>query len=570
MNAKMLQYCRSIAEAVDEGRIKDGKTLNALKLKEGKRLGLERLPSNPDILANLQKHSLKLREILSIKPLRTLSGVAPVAIMTKPISCPHGTCIYCPGGPESFFGSVPQSYTGHEPATMRAISNNFDSYLQAMNRISQYYATAHNPEKLELIIMGGTFPSFPREYREEFVSCAFQAANDFSEMFFEGNGFSPEKFNEFFSHGEKHFGAEVKEKLLRMKRPANIEREHARNEKAKARIVSLCIETKPDWCREKEVNEMLGLGTTRVELGVQSIYNDVLKYTNRGHGVEDSVEATRLLKDSGLKVAYHMMPGQPLSSKEKDIEMFREIFANPDFRPDGLKIYPCMVMPGTALARLYEKGRFTPLSTGEAAEIIAEASRFIPYYARVYRIQRDIPTKFALAGIDRNNLRQIVEMKMSETGIKGRDIRARETGINRGKGVEADYSEMKIVAGEYAASSGTEIFISIEDEKNDLIAGFCRLRKPFRPFRKEFTENTCCIRELHVFGPAVALGEKNPESEQHKGFGKRLVLEAEKIAAEKFDAGKMLVISGVGARDYYARKLGYGREGAYMSKRLEK
>ena len=570
MNAKMLQYCRSIAEAVDEGRIKDGKTLNALKLKEGKRLGLERLPSNPDILANLQKHSLKLREILSIKPLRTLSGVAPVAIMTKPISCPHGTCIYCPGGPESFFGSVPQSYTGHEPATMRAISNNFDSYLQAMNRISQYYATAHNPEKLELIIMGGTFPSFPREYREEFVSCAFQAANDFSEMFFEGNGFSPEKFNEFFSHGEKHFGAEVKEKLLRMKRPANIEREHARNEKAKARIVSLCIETKPDWCREKEVNEMLGLGTTRVELGVQSIYNDVLKYTNRGHGVEDSVEATRLLKDSGLKVAYHMMPGQPLSSREKDIEMFREIFANPDFRPDGLKIYPCMVMPGTALARLYEKGRFTPLSTGEAAEIIAEASRFIPYYARVYRIQRDIPTKFALAGIDRNNLRQIVEMKMSETGIKGRDIRARETGINRGKGVEADYSEMKIVAGEYAASSGTEIFISIEDEKNDLIAGFCRLRKPFRPFRKEFTENTCCIRELHVFGPAVALGEKNPESEQHKGFGKRLVLEAEKIAAEKFDAGKMLVISGVGARDYYARKLGYGREGAYMSKRLEK
>ncbi len=570
MNAKMLQYCRSIAEAVDEGRIKDGKTLNALKLKEGKRLGLERLPSNPDILANLQKHSLKLREILSIKPLRTLSGVAPVAIMTKPISCPHGTCIYCPGGPESFFGSVPQSYTGHEPATMRAISNNFDSYLQAMNRISQYYATAHNPEKLELIIMGGTFPSFPREYREEFVSGAFQAANDFSEMFFEGSGFSPEKFNEFFSHGEKHFGAEVKEKLLRMKRPANIEREHARNEKAKARIVSLCIETKPDWCREKEVNEMLGLGTTRVELGVQSIYNDVLKYTNRGHGVEDSVEATRLLKDSGLKVAYHMMPGQPLSSREKDIEMFREIFANPDFRPDGLKIYPCMVMPGTALARLYEKGRFTPLSTGEAAEIIAEASRFIPYYARVYRIQRDIPTKFALAGIDRNNLRQIVEMKMSETGIKGRDIRARETGINRGKGVEADYSEMKIVAGEYAASSGTEIFISIEDEKNDLIAGFCRLRKPFRPFRKEFTENTCCIRELHVFGPAVALGEKNPESEQHKGFGKRLVLEAEKIAAEKFDAGKMLVISGVGARDYYARKLGYGREGAYMSKRLEK
>ncbi len=582
MASKTVQFCREVIEAVEQGGVEDKQALDRLKLRIGKKLGIASIPSNPDILAHSQAPSGRLCQILSIKPLRTLSGVAPVAIMTKPFNCPHGTCIYCPGGPNSFFGNVPQSYTGHEPATMRGISNSYDSYLQSMNRISQYYAMAHFPEKLELIIMGGTFPSMPQSYQEEFVSGAFQAANDFSEMFFENGEFNAKKFNEFFPRNtEGTDGGIIKvgsmkkawsntEKLLCLKKPADVEREHARNEKAKVRIVTLCIETKPDWSKEGHINEMLALGATRVEIGAQSTYDEVLKYTNRGHSVKDTIEATQLLKDSALKVTYHMMPGQPLSTHEKDVAMFREIFEKDDFKPDALKIYPCMVMPGTALAKLYEKGRFNPLGTEEAAEIIAEAKKYFPEYMRVHRVQRDIPTKFALTGIDRNNLRQIIEKKLAEKGIKCRCIRCRESGINFQKGVRTDYSAVELVERRYAASGGKEVFISFEDKTNDTMVGFCRLRKPYRPFRKEFTESTACIRELHVFGQQVGIGKDNSESQQHRGFGKKLVQRAEEIAHDEFGSDKMLVISGVGARGYYSEKLGYGKEGAYMVKRLGK
>ncbi|MCR4335095.1 MAG: tRNA uridine(34) 5-carboxymethylaminomethyl modification radical SAM/GNAT enzyme Elp3, partial [archaeon] len=561
METKLQQFCIEIIDAIENGKINTKEELNRFKLEIGKKFGLSGVPSNPDILNHSKKPSKKLSKILSIKPLRTLSGVAPIAIMTKPINCPHGTCIYCPGGPNSFFGNVPQSYTGNEPATMRAINNSYDSYLQTMNRLSQYYSTAHNPQKIELIIMGGTFPSFPFEYQEEFVSGAFQAVNDFSEKMFPKGKFDSGKFNKFFSEQNKAFDKNLKEKLLKQKHIPNVEKEHLRNEKASVRIVTMCIETKPDWCMEKEIDQMLKLGTTRVELGVQSIYNEVLKYTNRGHTIEDTIEATRLLKDSGLKVTYHLMPGQPLSSKEKDIENFKELFANPDFKPDGLKIYPCMVMPGTALEKLYEKGKFTPLNTEEAADIISEAKKYFPTYTRVHRVQRDIPTKFSKSGVDKNNLRQIIEEKAREKGIKCKCIRCRESGINQGKGIETDYSRVEMVEKEYEASKGKEIFISFEDTKNELIIGFCRLRKPWKPFRKEFTKKTCIVRELHVLGMEVGIGETNSESTQHKGYGKKLIERAEKIAKEKFDADKLLVISGVGAREYYLKKLGYKRDG---------
>jgi len=570
MHTKLKKYCESIVSAIEEGKICTREELNKFKLTQGKKLGIEAIPSNPDILGNSRIISAKARKLLSIKPRRTLSGVAPVAIMTKPINCPHGTCIYCPGGPNSFFGDVPQSYTGNEPATMRAINNNYNSYLQTMNRLAQYYATAHNPEKLEVIIMGGTFPSFPQGYQEEFISECFQAVNDFSETYFSEKKFLEKKFNENFFLGNKNFSEEARKKLSEKILEANVEREHKRNEKAVIRIVTMCIETKPDWCKEKEINEMLRLGTTRVELGAQTIYDEILKYTNRGHTIKDTIEAARLLKDSGLKVTYHMMPGQPLSTKEKDIEMFKEIFENPDYRPDGLKIYPCMVMPGTALEKLYKNGKYKPLGNDEAAEIIAEATKYIPYYCRTHRIQRDIPAKLAVTqedGITVNNLRQIVEQKTNNKKIISKDIRERESGISQGKGAEINYDKIKLIARDYKASKGEEIFISYEDTENDILLGFCRLRKPFEPFRKEFTENSTCIRELHVFGSEVGIGKKNTESQQHRGFGQKLVEEAERLSIEKFDAKKMLIISGVGAREYYSKKLGYGKDGPYMSKK---
>ncbi len=353
-----------------------------------------------------------------------------------------------------------------------------------------------------------------------------------------------------------------------MKNIPNTEREHLRNEKAKIRIVTMCIETKPDWALEEQANSMLGLGTTRVELGAQSLYNDVLQFTNRGHTIEDTIDATRLLKDSGLKVTYHMMPGQPKSTTQKDIDMFKQLFENPDYRPDGLKIYPCMVMPGTALAALFEKGRFTPQTTEEAADTIAEAYKFFPEYTRVHRVQRDIPTKLALSGVDKNNLRQIVEQKIGEKGIKSREIREREAGISTGKGKEIRLENVELKEMHYEASKGEEVFLSFEDTQSDVLLGFCRLRNPFKPFRKEFTENTACIRELHIFGTQVNIGSRKEASQQHRGYGKKLVERAEEIAREKFGSDKMLVISGVGAREYYSKKLGYEKDGIYMAKKI--
>jgi len=568
MQNKLNQYCKCIIDAIENNEINNKEDLNRYKLLIGKKLGIANIPSNPDILTRVKKRTPKINQILLIKPLRTLSGVAPIAIMTKPIKCPHGTCLYCPGGPESVFGNVPQSYTGNEPATMRAINNSFDAYLQTMNRISQYYLIAHNPEKLELIIMGGTFPSFSKKYQTQFITEAFMAVNDFSELFFKNKKFDSEKFNTFFSKEEKAFSEKIKQKLLKMKKETTLLKEQKMNETSKIRIVTMCIETRPDWSKEPQINDMLTLGTTRTEIGVQSIYNKVLNSVNRGHTVEDSIEATRLLKDSGLKITYHMMPGLPKTTKEEDIFTFKELYENPNFRPDGLKIYPCMVMPGTGLEKLYKQGKFSPLTTEEAAEIIAEGKRYFPKYTRIHRVQRDIPTKFSFEGIQKNNLRQIVEKKLKTKKITCKCIRCMESGINFEKGKHIDYSELKISELPYSASKGEEMFISFEDKKNKVLAGFCRLRKPFKPFRKEFTKNTCVIRELHVFGSEIGLGKTNIKSQQHRGFGKQLIERAEQIALEKFDAKKLLVISGVGAREYYSKKLRYKQDGVYMSKKL--
>lgn len=559
---------KQINDLIESGEIGTKEELAKVKLRLSEKIGLGRIPTNPDILAKIKNPSHKTKWLLSIKPLRTLSGVAPIAVMTKPWKCPHGVCIYCPGGIGSPFGDVPQSYTGHEPATMRGISNGYDSYLQTLNRITQYYAMAHNPEKIELIIMGGTFPAMPIEYQNNFVLNSFKALNDFSSWFLEPE-FQFQKFNLYLEE-TKTSAEDWKLKMLGKRSVESSKQalvhEQKKNEVAKARIVTMCIETKPDWCMEPHINQMLDLGATRVELGVQTLDENVLKFTNRGHSIADTIEATRLLKDSGLKVTYHFMPGLPFTVKEKDVAMLRELFVNQDYRPDGLKIYPCMVMPGTALAKLYENGKYEPLSTEEAAEIIAEAKKYFPEYTRIHRVQRDIPAKFSLKGIDKNNLRQVVEKKCGEKGIKCRCIRCREFGLNSKRKVLEP--KIELVERQYKASKGVEFFISFEDVANDLLIGFCRLRFPFKPFRSEFTSSTAVVRELHVFGAQVGIGKKNAESQQHKGFGQKLVKRAEQIAKENFGADKLLVISGVGVREYYRKKLGYESDGPYMAKKL--
>lgn len=508
----------------------------------------------------------RFRKTLQTKPNRSLSGVAPLAIMTSPARCPHGKCRMCPGGIASPWGDIPQSYTGAEPATMRGLRADFDPYLQVMNRLEQYIVTGHIADKIDLIVMGGTFPARDTLYQTNFIAFAFKAMNDFSDLFFHDGEFALDSFKEFFELpgqvGSDKRTKRIHEKLLARKGEANLSLEQKRNETAAIRCIGLTIETKPDWAMLKEGNRMLAQGCTRVELGVQSLYDKPLELIQRGHTVQDNVDSIAVLKDLGFKINYHIMIGLPGTSKDHDIEMFKTLFADTRFRPDMLKIYPCMVMPGTELENDYDEGLFKPISTEDAAQIIAQAMQYVPTYCRVMRVQRDIPTYRTTAGVARTNLRQYVDEVMKRESIVPRDIRAREAGRKE----QSSPPDIKLNVLKYEASEGTEFFLSFDDEANDVLLGFCRLRFPKRQLRDEFAPNSAIVRELHVYGSAVGIGDDDESSAQHKGFGKQLIAKAEQIARESF-ATKILVIAGVGVREYY-KKLGYVQDGPYVSKVL--
>jgi len=543
--------------------------ISKLKIKLCRKYHID-IPTDIRILLSADVKDRKLLKHLITKPTRTISGVAVCAIMTKPIKCPHGKCAICPGGPKSAFGNIPQSYTGKEPATRRALRNNFDPYLQVMNRLEQYIMIGQTPEKIELIIMGGTFPSFKIKYQEEVIKYALKAMNDFSSYFFRKNELNLERFKKFFEmpgdfQNDKRVNR-IKKKLLKLKSKTTLEKEQKKNESSKLRCVGMTIETRPDYAKLKHANQMLRLGTTRVELGVQTVYDDVLEKIERGHSVQDSIDATKILKDTGFKINYHMMPGLPGSNKTKDINAFKEIFSNQDFKPDMLKIYPCMVLKGTKIYRWWKNKKYIPITTKKAVEIITEIKRFIPRYVRIMRVQRDIPTQVTEAGVDRNNLRQYVEKELKIKNIKCNCIRCREVGHKLKKEkIKVDSRNIKMNVIDYDASNGKEFFISFDDMKNDALIGFCRLRFPDQGLRKEITKNSVLIRELHVFGSAVEIGKKGKI--QHAGYGKKLLAKAEQISI-KNKKDKIVIISGIGVRDYY-RKLGYKKQGPYMVKRLK-
>ena len=558
MNQELI---RELIEQLKQKNLSKDK-LSQIKNKLCRKYKTREPPTDIEILLHASPEDIRQMKLVA-KPMRTQSGVAVIAIMSYPFACKHGRCMYCPGGPSSFFGDVPQSYTGKEPATMRAIRNKYDSYLQAFNRLEQYIALGHMPDKIELIIMGGTFPSFDKKYQEEFITYSLKAMNDFGKEFFPEGKLDFIKYKKFFEMpGDMKDEARVKriqERVLALKGESSLLKEQKRNEKAKIRCIAMCLETRPDFCFEKEIDELLKLGGTRVELGVQTVYEDIMRKIKRGHTVKDAVLATQLMKDSFLKVGYHMMPGLPGSSPAKDIRMFKEIFSNKDFKPDALKIYPCMVIEGTELYEMWKAKKYKPLTTAVAAKMLVEIKKHIPKYCRIMRVQRDIPTTMISAGVDRTNLRQYAEKLLKKENVKCQCIRCREP-----KGRTVDFSKAQIKRIDYEASNGKEIFLSAE--AGDTLLGFCRLRIPYKPFRPEITPKSAGIRELHVYGTAVPVGEKG-EALQHKGLGRKLMLEAERIAKEEFGCKKMLVISGIGAREYY-KKLGYKQDGVYMSKSL--
>ncbi len=568
-------FYKDIISALKE-KTHSKKQINQLKTKLCAKHHLKKIPTDIDIMLHAKEKEFKIiKKYLLTKPMRSRSGVTPIAVMSAPYICPHGKCTFCPGGPKSEFGNVPQSYTGHEPSTMRAIRANYDSYIIVFNRLEQFVVSGHIPQKAEIIIQGGTLLGTPREYQINFVKDIYQALNDFGTMFFkktkEGDIIiNLEKIKTFFelpgAIGAEGRQERMNKKIMEVKkkRTTTIEKEEKKNETAVIRCVGLTIETKPDWGFVEHGNLMLELGATRVELGIQSVYEDALKITHRGHTRADSIRSIKELKDLGFKLNFHYMLGLPSTSKEMDIVGLRTLFDSVAYKPDMLKIYPCMVMKGTPLYHVWKAGKYQPMTTATAAEMTADFMRYVPSYCRIMRVQRDIPTNVTEAGVDKTNLRQYIEKIMEEKNIPTKEIRTREVGTVVEKHPDLILNAPEIVIQEYEASNGKEFFISLEDVKNDVLFGFVRLRFPSQCLRKEITQTSALIRELHVYGEATALGKEG--TVQHRGMGKQLMKKAEEIAKQN-GKDKIVVISAVGTREYY-KKLGYEREGVYMVKKI--
>jgi elongator complex protein 3 (tRNA carboxymethyluridine synthase) len=449
------------------------------------------------------------------KRTKTISGITPVAVMLPPRKCEHGCCVYCPNL------DVPQSYTPRSPVVMRASQVGYDSYKQMTARLKAFDYMGHPTEKVEVIIMGGTFLEYPKKTQENFVKGLYDGLN----------------------------GRKSKDLKTAMKK----------NEKAKRRCVALCIETRPD---KIDVERMLEFGCTRVELGVQMIDDKIYDLNKRGHKVVDVINATRILKDAGFKVGYHIMPGMYGSNPRKDMKLFKRIFSNQNFKPDQIKIYPCQVMPCSELEDIYWAKKYVPYTKEMIAKLLIKMMKVVPRFCRVMRVMREIPPEFIVAGTKNIDLRKDVEDDLRKKKAKLKEIRYREIGFNM-KDLKTD---LKLKTTKYKASKGTEYFLEVVN-KDDVLFGLLRLRTGFF-FRKKETmlvEKTkfAIIRELHVYGPALKLGEEGKIG-QHKGFGKELLETAEKIVL-KSKVKKLKVISGVGVREYY-RKFGYVLDGAYMVK----
>ena len=514
---------RAIIDKILTGEFTNDKDLTKMKLWACQNFSLKIFPRNSQILsAATNDEKKKLIKVLRIKPIRSVSGVYIITVMPKPFPCPKDEpCIYCPGGPSL---GTPQSYTGNEPAGRRAIEHNFDPFKQVKSRINQFRIMGHDVDKIELIIFGGTITAYPKDYLEWFVTQCLNAMSD--------------------SNAKNIIDAQVAA------------------ENATIRNSDITIETRPDYCKKSHIDLMLGLGVTRVELGVQTVYDDVYRFVNRNHTVDDVAKSTRMLKDTGFAVIYHMMPGLMGSDFNRDLEAFKTIFENERFRPDAIKIYPTLVMPNTKLYNLWKNGEYKPYSLQETVKLITEIKKQVPKWIRIQRIQRDIPVNLIAEGVKRGDLRVLVQKQLKKEGGKCNCIRCREVGhVQYKSSYDSSPENIKLVIEKYAASKGEEIFLSIEDTKSDVIIGLLRLRHPSKT-------NSMLVRELHIFGPTVRVGENAEENQwQHKGWGERLIQEAERISLEEYDAHKISVLSGIGTRNYY-RRFGYEREGPYMVKKF--
>jgi elongator complex protein 3 len=502
------------------------KSLRELKVKFAGSSG--KLISNSELvkayLELLKKKQIKtqpnLEKILKKSRIRTLSGVSPIAVLTKPMGCP-GKCIFCPTE-----AHMPKSYLSNEPAVMRAMRAKFDPYQQVRDRLQALTACGHETSKIELIVMGGTFSAHPQKYQTWFIRRCFEALN--------------RKWT--VESGRWKSGSSWQ------KNSRSLEELKKANERSKHRLVGLTLETRPDFITEEEVQRFLKLGCTRVEIGVQSLSDKILKQVKRGHTVDDSIRAITLLKTAGLKVGVHIMPNLPGATPKSDFEMLQQLFENADFRPDQLKIYPTVLVENAELKKWWNVEKWKPYSDAVLTKLLAKIKSITPPWIRLTRIIRDIPAESILAGSKLTNLRQILQQQNVQCQcIRCREIRAESF----------DSRKVKLIKREYTASGGREIFLSFEVDKK--LISLLRLRLAEQAF----------VRELHTYGAELGISQQG-ESGQHRGFGKKLILEAEKLAQQN-DYKELKIISGVGVRPYY-RKLGYrlDREKIYMGKNYKR
>ncbi|XP_009562064.1 elongator complex protein 3 [Cuculus canorus] len=524
---------KQLIEAHEQGK---DVNLNKLKTKTSAKYGLSAQPRLVDIIAAVPPQYRKaLVPKLKAKPIRTASGIAVVAVMCKPHRCPHinftgNICVYCPGGPDSDFEYSTQSYTGYEPTSMRAIRARYDPYLQTRHRVEQLKQLGHSVDKVEFIVMGGTFMALPEEYRDYFIRNLHDALS---------------------GHTSNNVAEAVRY-----------------SERSLTKCIGITIETRPDYCLKRHLSDMLSYGCTRLEIGVQSVYEDVARDTNRGHTVKAVCESFHLAKDAGFKVVAHMMPDLPNVGLERDMDQFVEFFENPAFRPDGMKLYPTLVIRGTGLYELWKTGRYKSYPPSTLVDLVARILALVPPWTRVYRVQRDIPMPLVSSGVEHGNLRELALARMKDLGTQCRDVRTREVGIQEIHHKVRPY-QIELVRRDYVANGGWETFLSYEDPEQDILVGLLRLRKcSEESFRTELKGGISIVRELHVYGSVVPVSSRDPSKFQHQGFGMLLMEEAERIAKEEHGSWKIAVISGVGTRNYY-RKIGYELEGPYMVKRLD-
>lgn len=541
--AAMVQACTDIVKELLEAVAARKATnstdinLNGIRARVSSRHKLTTQPKLVDILAAVPpQHKPTLLPWLRAKPVRTASGVAVVAVMCKPHRCPHiamtgNICVYCPGGPDSDFEYSTQAYTGYEPTSMRAIRARYDPTEQARGRLDQLARLGHSVDKVEYIVMGGTFMSLPQDYRDWFIMKLHDSLTG-------------------------HNSASLAEAVQF-------------SESSPVKCVGITIETRPDYCLRQHLSQLLDYGCTRLEIGVQSVYEDVARDTNRGHTVKAVSECFVMAKEAGFKIVSHMMPDLPNVGWERDIEQFREYFENPAFRSDGLKIYPTLVIRGTGLYELYRAGRYKNYPPDRLIELLSIILAMVPPWTRIYRVQRDIPMPLVTSGVEHGNLRELVLARMRDYGTRCRDVRTREVGIQDiHHRIQPD--QVELLRRDYCANGGWETFISYEDPKQDILIGLLRLRRLTLKMstRPETSGQQCSmVRELHVYGSVVPVHSRDPHKFQHQGFGALLLEEAERIARMEHKSIKILIIAGVGTRHYY-RKFGYDTDGPYMSKAL--